>query len=171
MAGKNEGGDEIHSAAGDDSKNIATGKRIEQDNRTTGATYYNYAAPDTPSLRLTLEQRMDRQEATMADLIESLYGNTQRIRDGNRRQQEGNRLEAIENELERLKGNRPLPVSFNTALLVVILIIFFFILLALTATWLQNSGPKTVTLSLLQFITQAAPYWRMYTLWTGLIGY
>lgn len=170
MAG-NTGGDEIHSSSGDNSKNIATGKRIEQDNRTTGATYYNYAAPDTQG-HLTLEQRMDHQEATMADLIDSLYGNKQRIRDGNRRQQEGDRLDAIENELENLKkGTKALPVSFNTALMVVILIIFFFILLAITATWLQNSGPKTVALSLLQLITQAAPYWRMYLTWTGLIGF
>lgn len=153
---------------GDDSENTVIGKGNRQ---SVGPNYYNYSSPDSQGPRLTLEQRMDRQEATMADLIDSLYGNKQRIRDGNRRQQEGDRLDAIENELERLRGTKALPVTFNTALMVVILIIFFFILLAITATWLQNSGPKTVALSLLQFITQAAPYWRTYTLWTGLIGY
>lgn len=67
---KNVGGDDISSTAGDNARNIATGKRIDQDNRSNAANFYNYGnsqyKPERKS-RLSSAERLD-------DLERYVYG-------------------------------------------------------------------------------------------------
>lgn len=67
---KRVGGDDISSTTGDNARNIATGKRIDQDNRSSAANFYNYNNGEYEphrKNRLSAAERLD-------DLERYVYG-------------------------------------------------------------------------------------------------
>lgn len=166
---KRVGGDDISSTAGDNARNIATGKRIDQDNRSNAANFYNYS---NDSASLTHEQRLTLVEQFMTDLTVVLYGNPRQRKDGffdqydDRVQAVDERLSAHEKSLKEY-GARQIVIAPSTA---VLLTIIFFLLVAvgfLFVSWLQTSGPKQTLAVVLRLVALL----QGSTWFGGLMGY
>lgn len=166
---KNVGGDEISSTAGDNARNIATGKRIDQDNRSNAINFYDYG---NNTALLTHEQRLTLVEQFMTDLTVVLYGNQHQRKTGFFDQYD-ERAEAVNNRLDQhdksLKeyGARQIVIAPSTA---VLLTIIFFMAIALGfffVSWLQTSGPKNTASMIMRLVAllQGSSWYG------GLMGY
>jgi len=166
---KRVGGDDINSTTGDNARNIATGKRIDQDNRSNAINFYEYSNTTSPR---TYEERLGLVEQFMTDLTVVLYGNQHQRKEGFFDQYDekvrdvDSRLSAHEKSLKEY-GARQIVIAPSTA---VLLTIIFFLLVAvgfLFVSWLQTSGPKqtlAVVLRLVALLQGSA--------WVGgLMGY
>lgn len=165
---KNVGGDEISSTAGDNARNIATGKRIEQDNRSNAANFYNYNTDDKSR---TYDQRLTTVEQILGDITNVLYGNPHQRKEGffdqydERAETVNSRLDQHDKSLKEY-GAHQIVIAPSTA---VLLTIIFFMAIALGfffVSWLQTSGPKQTAAALLRLVALLQG-----SAWYGSIGY
>ncbi len=181
MAGQ---GDSITSTAGDDGKNLATGKGVNQrvtENQAANVVN-NYLDHNNPERSVTLDERLDRLEQNqnadrkVLERMKALVDGNPEIRfvglldqleissrsDLAWKQATERRLLATEERLDTIEGSRQITIEPGTTWLFIIvgalaLVAIFFILL-----WFQNAGQAATMIISIALILQGG--------WFGLHG-
>lgn len=181
-------GDSITSTAGDDGRNIATGKGVEQrvtENQAANVVN-NYLDRNNPERserkgKITLDERLDRLEQNanehkkMLDRLTGLMDGDPGYRfvglldqleatsrsDMAWKTATEKRILTTEDRLDRLEENKKYPIESSTALLVIVILILLAVIVVMGLSRLQNAGQGAVAMSLLQMAAFAVQgNWR-----------
>ena len=160
-------GDSITSTAGDDGKNLATGKKVEQrvTENNPGNIVNNYLDrnnPDSAERRhpITLDERLDRLEVEsnerqreltrLKELVDGkpenrFVGLLDQIAEGTKSDKEWKQttekwIATAEERIKKLEGNKQITISPSTAWLFIIIGVLALVSIFFILSWFQDAG-------------------------------